>query len=1020
MSGGLVTTTFPYGTGLDDELLVRDALDDLAADAGLRPAAMDELWATMQPSNVSMDLSAEYPYSYSMLAGFGQLLSDEVVSNHTDELRELASLLALAAGASPDPKDTYLTVNGGLVAAQVILERVAAFDSSCDSQTMRAWAVNLGESPDASVLERVWQQAVEACPQDPTPRWWWGHRLIEDSISDSSFIFGDRQRAEAMQQPVEFFEAWLADSGAPAARAGLAETLLSQAEALQLAGAMPFTVRDYSMRARAMFEELETSHPSSSVSLGVARAAFVHGDPDAADLMSAIARQDELTPATRSTATFILERLRDFDAAAAVASPETPDAGSLALVATNRAALLPPTWEHADDAHAGTLFDATYIEAGGGDVGWLGVVPQFRRDYFLTTASSDAPECRAHATALNLVLAARYDDARSVDLSLDSDRDPICDSLTSAVEAADRIQSGYSERVSWDDAQNLARYSGDLDLAADTVERWLAEAGNPLAHQRRGEVAYLAGDWATAISEFEAAASTVEGVPIDDYGNTWMAANVRESWVMLGLAHEAAGDVAAALPAFSSALQIGPPAAEVGGTDESNVAAAHLRTAALLTERGDMASSLPHRQAAAEIAEAHDIYLEWSDRDVLNRTNALSSGAEYNNYAVGLLDQGRLPEVARKYAQWAVDLDPMSPVFTDTLAQAQEQTGDTVAAEKTYEKATTRDATTFQSLNNQGVLAAGRGREADAEDSLRAAVAAKPDYALAWFNLGILLGADSSFTAYADSQASFARAVRLDPSLRGASPVLRSDTSAFQTDLDISKAVERGWSVGGAARSTTQSIGWILVILALARLLLTLGLDKVIEFAATRALAPRAPGPGHLARAWLVVDRPIGIVVAVLATGLIGAWPLLGAGASGWTTIVTVLLVATSVTCLFVAAAGGMRRGWLPSMLLGASTAAVGYSIVPAPVDARSDASVRQRWGGVVAVGLLAAVALTIAYVSGMPAVRSVGLVSLGLLTTSLLPLRPFDGAYPIPRALSIVIAVALLVVTGGVALAWW
>jgi hypothetical protein len=74
----------------------------------------------------------------------------------------------------------------------------------------------------------------------------------------------------------------------------------------------------------------------------------------------------------------------------------------------------------------------------------------------------------------------------------------------------------------------------------------------------------------------------------------------------------------------------------------------------------------------------------------------------------------------------------------------------------------------------------------------------------------------------------------------------------------------------------------------------------------------------------------------------------------------------------------------------------------------------------VVAVGLLAAIALTIAHVSGMPAVRSVGLVSLGLLTTSLLPLRPFDGAHPMPRVVSIVIAVALLVATGGVALAWW
>lgn len=1019
---GLIATTFPNGAGLDDEELVRDAFDALGADAELTPEAMDELWTALPLTTSLIDSSRDYPYSYPALAAFGEQLTDEIVSAHPSELRELGALLVLATTYSPSPSDNFLPVNGGLIGAEVILERVASVDPSCDSQLMRAWAITLGNAPGSDVLAEVWQPAVNACPpDDPTPRWWWGHRLLEDSVSGFQFYSRDDTRTDVLQRPIDFFETWLKITGDPAAQAGLGETLLSQAEAFQLAGVMPFTVRDYSERARTIFESQQGSRPSASGSLAIARAAFVHGDADAGALTSAIAVRDGLPSSVRSTATFILERLHEFDAAAAASSPGEVDPRSLSMVASNRDALLPPTWENAADARVGTYYDASFAEIGGGEVEWLGTIPQYRRQFALTTSSSDMPGCLAHAEALNLVLAGRYAEAREVDASVDIARDDYCQNLIPPAEAAERIELGYSESVSWDDAQNLARYAGDLDLAATMVDSWIAEwETNPLAQQRRGEVSYLMEDWDGAVSAFELAAATPEGETFSEFGETWSTANVREAWLMLGLALEAAGDKNEALGAYDTAVQIGTADATASGGDQSTLAAAHMRAATLLAERGDMRSSLPHRQSAAELAATNDGADSWADRDILDRARPLSSGAEYNNYAVGLLDQERQPQVAKKFAMLAVDLDPMNPVYLETLAQTQEKSGDAVAAEKNYEAATVRDSTTFQSLNNRGVINAQQGNRPEALQSLRAAVAAKPDYATAWFNLGIVLGEGASFGDFAESQASFARAVLLDGNLRGESATLRSDTSAFQTDLDVSRSIAPEWTVAGAARSTTQSIGWILALLAMMRLLFALGLDKAIELATGRVLAPRKAGEGLASRAWLSLDRPTGVVMAVLATGAIAAWPLLGASTSGLVTVLVTLVVAFSVTFLFVVAAGGQRRGWVPSMLVGASTAAFGYSLVPAPVDARPTTTIRERWGGSIIVGVLAIAALSLAYATGMPSVRWVGLVALGLLTTSLLPLRPFDGAQPMPRPVSVVVGLLLLVVTGGVAMAWW
>lgn len=58
----------------------------------------------------------------------------------------------------------------------------------------------------------------------------------------------------------------------------------------------------------------------------------------------------------------------------------------------------------------------------------------------------------------------------------------------------------------YESRQDLQRWAGDFAAAEDTITAWVAAAPHDFgAHQRRGEVAYLAGDYASAIDHLTTA-----------------------------------------------------------------------------------------------------------------------------------------------------------------------------------------------------------------------------------------------------------------------------------------------------------------------------------------------------------------------------------------------------------------------------------------------------------------------------------------------------------------------------------
>ena len=103
--------------------------------------------------------------------------------------------------------------------------------------------------------------------------------------------------------------------------------------------------------------------------------------------------------------------------------------------------------------------------------------------------------------------------------------------------------------------------------------------------------------------------------------------------------------------------------------------------------------------------------LRMAEGDPLYHECNVTNGAEASKYAVALLDRGKPGDAKRALsaAEDAVFHDPLSQIYLETLAQAQQALGKEQQAIGTIRKALKEDPTLFQSWNNLGFVQARHG-----------------------------------------------------------------------------------------------------------------------------------------------------------------------------------------------------------------------------------------------------------------------------------------------------------------------
>jgi tetratricopeptide (TPR) repeat protein len=190
------------------------------------------------------------------------------------------------------------------------------------------------------------------------------------------------------------------------------------------------------------------------------------------------------------------------------------------------------------------------------------------------------------------------------------------------------------------------------------------------------------------------------------------------------------------------------------------------------------------------------------------------------NQALADLALGRVTAAMQEINR-ALTADPMNPAFLMTAGFVADRAGQVETAARYDAAALVSDPGAFPAANDLGVELARLHRNDEAVRALRRAVGARPDYALGWFNLGVLYSGMGPASVLA-SQGALAQAFELDPGLRDRRRVLTIDAQVYRTGLDLSKPLPPGWSFAQLQRRALVPSAGLLAVLVLG-----LGLARV-------------------------------------------------------------------------------------------------------------------------------------------------------------------------------------------------
>ncbi|NTY60900.1 tetratricopeptide repeat protein [Mycolicibacterium sphagni] len=957
-----------------------------------------EVHPTTKP-NPTSDWDFGYPYRYT---AFDAIIDTAPPDQFKSSATQLAAALIKLAGRPNLERQFHGTAAR---AAYAVSDRTRT-TGGCDTALNLLLLVAADPSTTMQMLSQEYAHSTGACPDDPAPGWITGQtqmRMITDEDRPRPNRADDETKA-ALATSLTTFEG-LAERfpNDTWVRTGLGDAYLRAG--LRLLTIAPFTARnDLTLAMQQYNRAAELGNPRDA-DLGRARAFIGLGDPKRA-IEFATRATDSARPGVALEVLLIAQQAAHDMAAAEDVARRLESAGAAAY--PGPAAFLPVPMTFG----SGLPFDATLplstgadtlaplhvllrpIGGGGATAEDLSFIPQYRDDGAVTATLADCP---ALAWRRDAVAAGRAGQAlagwpKSFPASRpDMDGCGHPDGMVHAIAELAALKP-MSPNVyvnpseAYDKWQNLLRWAGDLPAARRAIARWAAEWGESTAlpAYRLAEITFLDGDYDAAAAQFADAARQARLLDWnDDLG-------VSEAELGRAAALLKAGRAEEAVPILRQLQQVG------------------LRGYSYRTERHDTFVA----PKFAAVAYHASVQLADQQSAAGNLHGAVDNYTMALALAPKLIEHGIRPEVVHNNlalaqlglddidrAQASIDQalasDAMNPVFLMSAGFIAERAQNAEQAIDYNRRALHSDPGAFAAANDLGVQLARRHDYGAASAALRQAVGAAPDYALGWFNLGVVESRRGPMHLLA-SQGALARANTLDPNLRDRRRELVIDASVYRTALDLSKPLPAKWSLAQTQRAApAASIGLltaVLLALGLARATGNQGGDLAKQW-----LEPlgdrlnRIRGPKWLQRVSVGV---IGTVLAFVFTYLRQATSAteITAYALGVTFIAGVALYARTI----VAARRGIpvtQSAWPPGIALGLVTGAIGSPWTPLPVTKTATNSRRVHLTAPLVLGGLSLLLLAMAAWLNVPITLALAVAALIMAGSMLLPIEPLDGA---------------------------
>lgn len=984
----------------------------------------------------------------------GTLASQAVASAREADVLDIVGLAELAA--STDDQDsiwgpTYSPVfNHSLIAASLVVQDNSRFHS-CDSTLSLANAYNLvsnsetgwGVDPQPS-----YEAAVTACGSDPTAavayeRWKLSNADPNYMAANTFMTRGTftQTLASGWQSIVDDLQAFR-DSYDNNAAAQLVVGDTYRWLSLRVTaetGTGPFTAAEFNSRAIAAYQTAMSLTSMPNVAASLARTLVSASRPgDAASLLAQLPN-DHATQDTLGT-----------QAVTAAYQHNYARASQLAIQAQNYTDSVTPALNpiiYATETmtnEPGSLYGDLYLSPP------LGVGDASTVDDFGFTPAYRA--LCATGTCFDLVSAAFLaDDTNTLAQQCVPDQygdyqSGLCSEFADNVTVDNAATRASAAEI--DDIQDAYRQYGDLNGALKVLQTYTTTNPNvSLAWERLGEVYFLLGQWQQCADASAHATYTLSGdndSSGDNSENGWSATG--PGWALLRKAASeretkdythAKADLGEVM---QTQLSFEPDTSDV----LLNPPYSNLMSAYVSQEQGQLAFAQNDYQGAldsmttsvsARVAADNDV----QQATVLNIAVSSVRGAQEQIASLAACQLGQY-DLCLSWAQKAVEADPFSPLYAETLADAQRAAGQSVAtpspaandtpspgatpstdggttptgntddakqqAINAYQQALNLDPTLFSSWNNMGVLLAQTGQDDAAIDAFKHAVTARPNYPTGWFNLGVAWEEQGGFINFLRSQGALGQAGRLDSSLKEENPVLRFDDIVYSSGIDVSKTIPPDWQLAQTVRTRPSLITIGLFILLALHVIWEVARERLFHRAAETGIhrVQHIEKQNGLARfaAWRphwAITTVITFAGVLYVAGLAGPWEI-AFGAVICAAMLAGHALASRVFALRQATETDgsqtvRHTSFLPASLVTIVAAPFGLGFAPPAPLAESDQEmpVLIRRIGVIVVGLAGIMYALGALLTGVPLANASAMMALILVISALVPIHPLDGS---------------------------